>query len=75
MALLRLEKVDLKTAPWEDKDGETPEKEVKGGRAVLVAEALWPHLTQWFYSFIRFERNPGIFFLKSVGKRKMRSLE
>lgn len=31
MGFLRLEKLDLKTAPWEAKDGGIPEKGVQGG--------------------------------------------
>lgn len=43
--------LDLKTTLWED--GKISEKRVSGGGggwAVLLAEALWPHLTQWFSS-------------------------
>ena len=55
MHFLRLKELDLKTAPWEVKNGETSEKGVQGRWAVLVAEALWPHLAQWIYSSVSLE--------------------
>ena len=55
MCFLRLKELDLKTAPWKGKNGETSEKAVQRRWAVLVAEALWPHLTQWIYSFVSLE--------------------
>lgn len=51
MGLLKLEKLNLKTVPWEVKNREAVEKEVLKEWTVLLVDALEPYLSPMVFLF------------------------